>query len=176
MPFSVRDLVRVPGLISLSRVPIAALFPWALRRHRALTLLALAGLTDVADGWVARRFHQETTTGALVDGVADKVFALGVVTSLAAAGALSLGEIALLGTRELGEVALGVRLAVLGRRRARRRPRRANASGKAATTLQYAALAAVITGSRHRRALIGVAAIAGVIASASYWRRELAVT
>jgi CDP-diacylglycerol--glycerol-3-phosphate 3-phosphatidyltransferase/cardiolipin synthase len=170
---SLRDLVRVPGLISLSRVPLAALFPLALGRpRRALGLLAIAGATDLVDGWYARTFHQQTTTGAIVDGITDKVFVLGVVGALARAGRLGAGEALMLGTRELGELALAVRLSADRRRRGSLREASANAGGKMATTLQYAALAAVIAGSRVRRALIAATAVAGIVASVAYWQRE----
>ena len=175
---SARDLVRVPGLISLSRVPLAALFPLMLARPtggrgRAIAVLAIAGATDLFDGWYARHFDRPTTTGAVVDGIADKVFVLGVVGSLAAAGLLSLPEIVSLGTRELGELALAVRLGLDRERRGTLRDPSANRGGKLATTLQYFALGAVVLGDRRRRALIGAAGIAGIFASIAYWRREV---
>lgn len=170
---ALRDLVRVPGLISLSRIPLAALFPLALGRpRRAIALLAIAGASDLVDGWYARRFHQQTTTGAVVDGVADKVFVLAVVGSLARAGYLTALETLLLGTREIGEMALAVRLSADRKRRGTLSDPSANAGGKVATTLQYAALAAVVVESRLRRALIAAAAMAGIVASVMYWRRE----
>ena len=48
-------------------------FSWA-----TLGLLLLMGLTDVADGYVARRWGQISTTGQILDPVADKL----VLTSL----------------------------------------------------------------------------------------------
>lgn len=107
----------------------------------------------------------------MIDGVTDKVFVLTVVGSLVLAGSLSVTELVLLGTRDLGELALGLRLA--GRKRHRRLGLVANAGGKAATTLQYLAIGAVLLKSKLRRALIDATAIAGVVASVSYWRREV---
>ncbi|MBX3203723.1 MAG: CDP-alcohol phosphatidyltransferase family protein [Labilithrix sp.] len=172
---SARDLVRVPGLLSLSRIPLAALFPLTLGRPGwGLGLLALAGATDVLDGWYARRFHQQTKTGALLDGVTDKVFVLTVVASLVASGAMSVIETLLLATRDIGELALAIRLAADPRRRRRVKVPAANVGGKIATTLQYAAIVAVILGSSQRALFIGAAALAGLFASASYWNRDVA--
>ena len=39
----------------------------------ALAVFVLAGLTDVLDGLIARRGGQQTTLGAMLDPVADKV-------------------------------------------------------------------------------------------------------
>jgi CDP-diacylglycerol--glycerol-3-phosphate 3-phosphatidyltransferase/cardiolipin synthase len=172
---SAHDLVRVPGLISLSRLPLAALFPLTVGRRRwAMGVLAVAGATDLLDGWYARRFHQQTSTGALIDGATDKVFVFTVIASLAISGSISAIEIALLATRDLGELVLGLRLAADRRQRRRLKVPAANTGGKVATTLQYAAVAASILESRLRSVLVGAAAITGVLASASYWKRELA--
>ncbi|MCW5838234.1 MAG: CDP-alcohol phosphatidyltransferase family protein [Labilithrix sp.] len=172
---SARDLVRVPGLLSLSRIPLAALFPLTLGRPGwGIGLLALAGATDLLDGWYARRFHQQTSTGALLDGVTDKVFVLTVVASLVVSGSMSVMETLLLGTRDIGELALAVRLGLDPRRRRRVKVPRANVGGKIATTLQYAAIVAVILDSSQRAVFIGAAALAGVLASASYWSRDVA--
>jgi CDP-diacylglycerol--glycerol-3-phosphate 3-phosphatidyltransferase len=40
----------------------------------ACGILILAGVTDVLDGWIARRYKQESNVGKLMDPVADKVF------------------------------------------------------------------------------------------------------
>ena len=37
-------------------------------------LYALCGISDMADGWLARRLHAETKAGAVLDSVADIVF------------------------------------------------------------------------------------------------------
>jgi len=38
------------------------------------TLYVLCGISDMADGWLARKFQAETKTGATLDSVADIVF------------------------------------------------------------------------------------------------------
>ena len=38
------------------------------------TLYALCGISDMVDGWLARRLHAETKTGAILDSVADLSF------------------------------------------------------------------------------------------------------
>jgi len=54
-------LLSVANLLSLSRLPLGALFAWTLSVSRGrwwwppLAVVALAGLTDVLDGWFARR-------------------------------------------------------------------------------------------------------------------------
>jgi len=38
------------------------------------TLYALCGISDMVDGWLARKLHAETKTGAILDSVADLSF------------------------------------------------------------------------------------------------------
>ena len=40
------------------------------------TLYALCGISDMVDGWLARRLHAETKAGAVLDSMADIVFVL----------------------------------------------------------------------------------------------------
>jgi phosphatidylglycerophosphate synthase len=167
---SVRDLVRIPGLLSLSRLPLAALFSLTLGQPLwAIATLAAAAATDVLDGWYARRFHQTSSAGVALDAFTDKVFVLTVVLTLLVSGSLSLRETLLLGARDIGEIALAVRLRLGGRRLF---GRSANVAGKIATVAQYAALIAVILGSDDRAMFIGVAAFAGILATISYWQRD----
>lgn len=167
---SARDLVRVPGLLSLSRLALAALFPLTLGHAGwALAVLGAAGVTDVLDGWYARRFHQESSLGAALDAFTDKVFVMSVVLTLLLSGTLSLLETVLLGTRDMGELALLLYLRVTGRTVV---GRSANVGGKVATAMQYAALVAVLLRNDARYVIVAAAAFAGVLATISYWRRD----
>jgi phosphatidylglycerophosphate synthase len=164
-----RDLVRVPGLLSLGRLGLGALFPFTVGHAWWPTaVVTLAGSSDVVDGWYARRFHEESPTGAVVDAFADKAFVVAVAVTLLATRSLSPGELMLLGVRDIGEVALGLRLAAGRRRLLGRAP---SLAGKIATFTQYLAVLAILGGSRHRRTLIGVAACAGAVGALSYWLR-----
>ncbi len=100
-----RDLASVPSILSLSRVPLAVLFVFVFDEPRlAFAVLILGGITDLLDGWYARRYSQCTATGALIDGATDKLFVLAVVLTLLRTGLLSVREGLLLGVRDAGEV------------------------------------------------------------------------
>src|SRR5437879_4148484 len=113
------DALLPPGLLSASRVPLAALFPAAVSRGAgsAALVIAAAGLTDVLDGFCARQMHLATPTGAAVDAIADKLFVGGVLGALVAARRLRLGEAALLAVREVAEVPLTLWFLASGRAR-----------------------------------------------------------
>jgi cardiolipin synthase (CMP-forming) len=171
-----RDLFRIPGLISLCRLPLAVAFPFTVGRPVcAIALLVGAAVSDVLDGWVARRFHQQTATGAVLDGVMDKVFALSAVATLVVGGWLSLLQALVLGTRELGEAPLLARAVLLRGRNDRSHVAQRDASplGKLATMLQFATVVLVMLRIGPRPACIYATGVCGAMAALGYWRREL---
>jgi phosphatidylglycerophosphate synthase len=169
---AMRDLWRIPGLLSLSRVPLAAVFAAVSAKPLpAIAVLTLAAATDLADGWYARQFHQETPTGRVLDPITDKLFVGGVIASLLASRSLTVGEALLLGTRELGELAL--LLVVLAVRQHRPRPiRGANRWGKLATLMQFVSVAAILLETPYRQLWVLSTAACGIFATLSYARRE----
>ncbi len=173
--FRARDLLLVPSLLSLTRIPLAIVFPFALSPPlAAFVVLALAGASDVLDGWYARRFGQATPTGAVVDPVTDKLFVLSVVTSLVMAHELSIAGVVLLSAREIGELPLVFWFIASRRvRRARATKAAANVPGKAVTTLQFASIAAALFRAPFLDGLLFATAGAGVVAALAYWIREV---
>jgi cardiolipin synthase len=175
MNYRARDLLLVPGLLSLARVPLAIVFAFVVRSPwMALAVLLVAGFTDVADGWYARKYDQATPTGAVIDPITDKLFVGVVVLTLVAYGRLTLTDVVLLSTREIGEVPLVLWLAVShARRRARAEQPLANLPGKTATLLQFVTIGVAMFGTRYVDGLLVATAIAGVVAAVAYWVREI---
>jgi cardiolipin synthase len=78
-------IVTVPNAITLVRLACIPLFVWLLfgadRQIAAALLLGALGATDWVDGFVARRYHQVSTLGKVLDPVADRVLvATAVIT------------------------------------------------------------------------------------------------
>lgn len=173
--YRARDLLMVPGLLSLARVPLAAVFPWAVARPPwALVVLAAAAVSDLLDGWYARRHHQVTPTGAILDPITDKLFAASVVLSLLAEGRLDWVGVVLLSTRELGELPLVLWWTCSrARRRAQLETPMANLPGKLATALALATVTAILLDLRLSGTLLLATGVTGAVAATVYWRRAL---
>jgi CDP-diacylglycerol---glycerol-3-phosphate 3-phosphatidyltransferase len=172
--YRARDLVRVPGLLSLARIPLGVAFALAPSVPAAFAILIVAGVTDVLDGWVARRYAQVTATGAVLDPITDKLFVAIVAGTLVAHARLSISAVALLATREVLELPLVVWLALSHHaRRARTEQAAANAPGKVATALQFACVSAALFGAPSARLWACAAAATGALAALLYWRRAL---
>jgi len=76
MADSLKKVFTIPNVISFVRILLIPVFAWAyLREHMvlALVLVALSGLSDKLDGTLARRMHQVSELGKLLDPVADKL-------------------------------------------------------------------------------------------------------
>jgi cardiolipin synthase len=173
--YRARDLLSVPGLISLARLPLATLFPVVVENPpAAIAALVATGLTDVLDGWYARRFGQATPTGAVLDPLTDKVFMGVVVVTFLLTGRFGLSEVVLLAARDIGELPLIFWWAFSRSQRRRKAGEpRPNLLGKLSTTLQFFTIGAVIIGYEHIELMLFATAATGVCAAALYWAREL---
>lgn len=173
--YRARDLLLPPGWVSLSRVPLAVAFPFVEESAAAsLVVLSLAALTDVVDGYLARRLDMATPTGAVLDGITDKLFVATVVVSLVASGRLPAWGVVPLAMRELGELPLVAWwLVSRPQRKTKADEPKANWIGKAATVLQFVTVVACILGTPAEAPLLMATGVTGAIAAAFYWRREL---
>jgi cardiolipin synthase len=86
-----RGALSLPNLITGSRIACSPLLGCLIVNEQytaALCGCALAAASDVADGYIARRWGMETVLGSYLDPLADKVFIGSTCVSLAAVGAL----------------------------------------------------------------------------------------
>jgi CDP-diacylglycerol--glycerol-3-phosphate 3-phosphatidyltransferase len=63
---NVLSVLRIAGSIGLLFCVVSGWQFW--------TLYVLCGISDMADGWLARKLHAETKAGAILDSVSDIVF------------------------------------------------------------------------------------------------------
>jgi cardiolipin synthase len=135
----------IPDLISLSRLALAAAFVhYAAHPVIAVAILCAAGISDWLDGWVARRFGQETKFGALLDPVCDRLFVIPVLTTLVFVHGVPLWQLAVLITRDLVNTVGAAVVWILRPDRFRyMRPLR---SGKVVTSLQFWCVVHIVLG------------------------------
>lgn len=79
-------VLTVPNLLSMVRLAGIPLFLWLVlgpeKDGWALLVLAISGLTDFLDGWLARKLDQQSVLGQLLDPIADRLYILAVVIGL----------------------------------------------------------------------------------------------
>lgn len=80
-------VLTLPNAISALRLLGVPVFVWLViglhADYWALGLLMISGVTDWADGFLARRLNQISTLGSILDPVADRLYILAVVVGLA---------------------------------------------------------------------------------------------
>src|SRR5262249_37591037 len=79
-------VLTLPNAVTVARLAAVPVFRWLLfglpEQVGAAGLLAVLGLTDWVDGWVARRYNQVSTLGKVLDPVADRVLLAVAVVSI----------------------------------------------------------------------------------------------
>ena len=108
-------LRHVPNLLSALRLLAAPAAAWAiLKDHEtlALAMFALAGLSDLADGFVARHWGFASRSGAWLDPIADKLLMLFCFMALLRVGAAPFWLVVLVIARDI-LIAAGAMLAKL---------------------------------------------------------------
>ena len=85
-------VLTVPNVISFARILLLVLFCWLLfgadRRIPATIVLMVIGVTDFLDGFLARRFHQVSTLGKVLDPLADRLVLVTGVLAITIFGAV----------------------------------------------------------------------------------------
>jgi cardiolipin synthase len=79
----------IPNLLSLLRMALVGPFIIALingQAKRALLIVALAGVSDALDGFIARFFNQQSLLGTYLDPLADKLLVTAAYITLALPG------------------------------------------------------------------------------------------
>jgi cardiolipin synthase len=87
-------VLTVPNLITMVRLLCLPVFVWlvfgAKQQTAAAILLAVLGATDWVDGYVARRFHQVSSVGKVLDPTADRLLVGTAVIVIIVHGAVPL--------------------------------------------------------------------------------------
>lgn len=161
-----RRVFTLPNSLSMSRVVLAALFPFAHRPASQAVLIGLAALSDFLDGWIARARHTASKWGALLDPITDRVFVIVALATYLFVGALTSGEYFTMIARDLA-TATGflVARAVPSLQRVTFKARMA---GKITTAVQLLVLIAVPLAPALVRPLVIVVGVLSVWAIIDY--------
>jgi phosphatidylglycerophosphate synthase len=161
----VKPRFAVADALTALRFPLAGLFPFVASPALRLAIVAVVAASDMADGFLARRFGS-SRAGAVLDPIADKVFMAVAFATVARRGLLEWYELIGVLLRDL--VAVLAFLATWLLRRPVALP--ARAGGKAVTIAQLLTLVAAIAESPHVRPLAWATAAIAVYAIWDYGR------
>ena len=77
--------MNIPNILTLARIVLVPLVVWLIITHEmtaAFVLFLLAGFSDAADGYLAKRFQWHTELGAYLDPIADKLLLMSIYITL----------------------------------------------------------------------------------------------
>ena len=84
-----QDIFKIPNLLSILRLILIPVFLWIYLTAKeqpwfiiAAVVLAFSGLTDLLDGWIARKYNMITQLGKVLDPIADKITQVSVCVAL----------------------------------------------------------------------------------------------
>ena len=104
------EFFTIPNILSMVRIllipVIVYLYCFAKNYPLTIIVVAFSSLTDVVDGFIARKFNMITDFGKLIDPVADKATQIALFACVSINFPIMLIPLAVLTVKELGSLAL----------------------------------------------------------------------
>lgn len=101
----------IPNILTTARLILVPIFAYLMLGRQDMTaaavVLILSGITDVVDGYIARRFHMVSNFGKIYDPFVDKLMQITAVVCLALAGMIPVWVLAVVITKELAMIIIG---------------------------------------------------------------------
>lgn len=156
----------IPNLLSSLRLLLAVLFPFFPAAYW-FWLIVIAGCSDILDGWLARRWQVQSWLGGIMDAVADKLFVLVALLTLASSGRFSFWWVPLLVMRDI-LVAFTAIYAVCIRSWKSFKKMEARWSGKTATAAQFTVLLTLSLTTVGMAPILWAATLLSCVAACDY--------
>lgn len=157
----------VPNIITMGRIALIVVFGVLLVLELdgwAIAALAVAGISDFFDGYLARRWNQTTELGRILDPAADRTLTVVVVLGLALRGIIPWWLVGILLARD---VIVGIAL-LIGKRKGNEAPQ-VTFVGKSATFGLFVALPLAFLAHGRWDAVHTIAILLAVAAAVLYW-------
>ena len=129
----------------------------------SVIIFLIAGVTDILDGFIARKYNLITKWGVLFDPFADKLMLIAVLACLVIGGYIPLWVLIVIAIKESIMISGGIVLFSHGR------VIPSNSLGKITTFLFYAAVFTLIFNSSLGKYLLYLAVGSAVVASINYY-------
>ncbi|CAO3659582.1 unnamed protein product [Rhizopus stolonifer] len=101
------NIYTIPNILTFGRLLAAPYIGYLILEHdynQALGLFALAGFTDMLDGYIARKYNMKTLLGTIIDPAADKMLMTVMTITLAAEGVIPVPLATVILGRDVGLV------------------------------------------------------------------------
>lgn len=135
--------MNIPNILTILRLCLIPVYILVFslegdKKTAAAAIFLLASITDILDGYIARKYNMTTKTGQLLDPLADKLMQITVVVSLLCAGMVPLWFVLLLASKELLMIVGGIFLYT------KKTFVKSNVFGKANTVVMFCAMVVLL--------------------------------
>jgi CDP-diacylglycerol--glycerol-3-phosphate 3-phosphatidyltransferase len=150
------DAVNLPNLLTMGRIVAIPFFVWLLdtptpvRGFWACIVFTVAAITDVLDGYLARKLGVVSVLGKFLDPLADKLIVMAALVWMVPMGRIAAWVVVLLLAREISVTGLRSVAASEGVVIS------AGAEGKTKTALQMIGIVTLILGYPYRLSYLGI--------------------
>ncbi|SEM79235.1 CDP-alcohol phosphatidyltransferase family protein [Lihuaxuella thermophila] len=161
--------MNLPNLLTMIRFALIPLYLFVYfsempgRIYWALGIVLFAGMTDVVDGYLARRNKQVTQLGIMLDPLADKLMMIAVFLSLLISGKIGYWAAAAIFFRDLTMILCSAFFHFRGKKTVP-----ANVLGKMTTVLFYVALVLLMFDSAYAQNFLWAVIVLSYITSFVY--------
>jgi len=162
--------MNLANKITIARLALAPIIFFLIifgKNIAAIVLIVIAFLTDIADGYIARRLKQETRLGKILDAAADKIFVFLVIFALLwifGNEKTNLVYMLMFFSKDILNFIFYVSSARFRKSKKHSRP-----LGKLTTALQALTIFWVILGLSHYEYLVYLVFAVGIVASVDYF-------
>jgi cardiolipin synthase len=164
------NILNLPNTLTFGRfalIPIYLLIFFSELEYNtelAFLILLLAGLTDIVDGYLARKYKLVTQLGIMLDPLADKLMMIAVIVSFLATHMISWWAAAFFFVRDAGMILFSAFHTVNGKKTVP-----ANILGKATTVLFYVAFLLIMFHFPYGETFLWGVIVLSFIASTIYY-------
>ena len=163
--------MNIPNILTVFRLCLIPVYIVAFAlsgesKSSAAVVFIVASITDVLDGYIARKYNMSTKTGQLLDPLADKLMQLTVVISLMIADILPVWFVIILAIKECLMIAGGALLY------SQKKYVKSNIFGKLNTIILFCAMVMMFyihTSELISTMVLGISAIFNLITIGSYY-------
>ena len=113
--FEKTQILTIPNLLSVVRLALIPVIVWLYSVEKncygAIGVIALSAVTDIIDGWIARRFNMISDFGKALDPLADKLTQAALLLCLLSKYKLIWALVVTFGLCEIAKFTLGIIIA-----------------------------------------------------------------
>lgn len=158
--------MNIPNVLTLIRLLMVPVFQIVFglegdRKTISAIIFILASITDVLDGYIARKYNMTTKTGQLLDPLADKLMQISAVAAMVFAKIVPLWFVLVLASKELLMIIGGIFLYT------KKTFVKSNVFGKANTVVMFCAMVTLLISSETSPELRDIMLISAVITNAA---------